>query len=344
MPRRATVCAVLLTQLTESGVSFSLMAMQRNSRCSRRCRIEAVVLPPSASEHVSGPQTPEQNDVDEFEMNRGHAMDVLRADFQRFWEVPLDWGIYVPAVEIIDPSGFQLKGLTAYKVALGAIRIFASVACDNVQMMRNVFRYDAPRRVLESQWYSKWHLKGSTEPTYVSGVSHFFFDEKANVEKHLITQFLVNGKEVTNIGASIVQGLKNYVVAGAGCPRTNGGGLEISVSGPLLESGGVLEIGDGPLTTVLDATTDEAKPTVRPQQEKEPRAEATETKQKGGFMAKCEFMWDCEYPLECCDFVIGKACCGGGEGIPAFLRGFGDQQDTSPVPIPIPVPVGPPQP
>merc|ERR1712147_526137 len=43
----------------------------------------------------------------------------------------------------------------------------------------------------------------------------------------------------------------------------------------------------------------------------------------------CENMWDCDSPMQCCDFVLFKMCCNGGVGIPAFQPAL--------VPIPIPV-------
>jgi len=46
----------------------------------------------------------------------------------------------------------------------------------------------------------------------------------------------------------------------------------------------------------------------------------------------CENMWDCESPMQCCDFLFVKICCNGGIGTPVW-----QPQQGRLVPIPIPV-------
>merc|ERR1719453_697525 len=46
------------------------------------------------------------------------------------------------------------------------------------------------------------------------------------------------------------------------------------------------------------------------------------------WMRQCEYSWDCDHPMECCEFVGASFCCAGGIGIPSF----------SPQPVPIPIP------
>jgi len=279
-----------------------------------------------------------------FELNKGRAIDTLKADFHSFWEQPLSWDIYTSDVEIIDPSGFQLRGVTSYKAALAAIRTFRNLACDDVDLTRLVFAYDSPRKVIEAKFHTKWHLKGFQEPTYISGVSHFFLDDDGLVEKHLITRFLVDGRGL-GVRASLAEGFRNVVGASA-CPQCgNFKRSDFSLKGAddddsfrtpldpsLLEkksssNNGVAVVPYAP-PVIFQTASEVNKP------EKKAKKVA-EKKEKGGFMSKCEYMWDCEYPLECCDLIVGKACCGGGEGIPAFLRGL----PQSPKPVPIPVPV-----
>jgi hypothetical protein len=40
-------------------------------------------------------------------------------------------------------------------------------------------------------------------------------------------------------------------------------------------------------------------------------------------MKRCEFIWDCEYTMNCCDFVLFKICC--------------DEPSRGLIPIPIPL-------
>lgn len=47
--------------------------------------------------------------------------------------------------------------------------------------------------------------------------------------------------------------------------------------------------------------------------------EPPESEDKGGFGSRCEYIWDCERPLQCCDLLVAKMCCGGDLGVPAFM-------------------------
>jgi len=357
---RAVACVVAVLTTRQCGDSFVLMTTTRTTtrsrghlmKMSRRLHRVSVVRPekkmtvPSESPLQRGVPPKNDDSNSEFELNKGRACDALRSDFETFWERPLEWSIYRNDVEVIDPSGFQIKGVTAYKAALFGLRLFKSVATDHVEMLRLRLRYDHPARVIEAQWYSKWHVKAFKD-AYVSGVSHFFLDDQGYVTKHLITSFLVNGREIPSFAEGLTLGLKSYVVAG--CPQSSSTRVDdhvfVGASSPT----------EDPVPAALAAPADVAPADVLYAAAdggalggsgggKDPEKGAdtkrrTKPKEKGGFMAKCEFVWDCEFPLECCDFVVGKACCGGGEGIPAFLRGIGGHQ--SPAPLPIPVPVDP---
>jgi hypothetical protein len=56
-----------------------------------------------------------------------------------------------------------------------------------------------------------------------------------------------------------------------------------------------------------------------------------ETNNLGKLIDTCQYVWDCESPLDCCDFVLFKTCCN--TGLP-----------INPEPIPIPIPVEPKKP
>ena len=87
---------------------------------------------------------------------------------------------------------------------------------------------------------------------------------------------------------------------------------------------------------LMSASDGEASAEEPPKKTKAPRSK--EKKQKRKLLpGQCEGMWDCDSPMECCDFVMFKMCCRGGVGIPAFL-----EPQPSLVPIPIPVERGPP--
>ena len=45
----------------------------------------------------------------------------------------------------------------------------------------------------------------------------------------------------------------------------------------------------------------------------------------------CEYIWDCESPMNCCDFIFTKVCCADGYKDPTYIPEL--------VPIPIPIPI-----
>ena len=47
----------------------------------------------------------------------------------------------------------------------------------------------------------------------------------------------------------------------------------------------------------------------------------------------CEYIWDCEAPMDCCDFILFKTCCSNGLKIPNLLP---NEPELIPIPIPIP--------
>ena len=50
-------------------------------------------------------------------------------------------------------------------------------------------------------------------------------------------------------------------------------------------------------------------------------------------LSNCENIWDCESPMDCCDFIALKMCCNGKLGIP--IPGT-EPPELIPIPIPIP--------
>jgi hypothetical protein len=63
------------------------------------------------------------------------------------------------------------------------------------------------------------------------------------------------------------------------------------------------------------------------------------TPRKKGFkapawMRQCEYAWDCDAPMECCEFAGASFCCRGGIGVPSFVP----QPQLIPIPVPVPSP------
>ncbi|KAJ1457982.1 hypothetical protein M885DRAFT_514526 [Pelagophyceae sp. CCMP2097] len=272
-----------------------------------------------------GPRSP-----NEFELNLGRCIDVLRSDFPEFYNRELDWSIYTRGIEVRDPSGVQVKGLDNYKNVFSTIRFFKRVMVDKVDLTYRL-RYDWGAKRIVVQWYSRWYAMGSRVAASVDGVSYFLLDDEGFIERHEIDRVMVNGQALEppyGLGAWLRGAQRGNPVAAHAAmlvPK-----LFPDVAFVAVDQAPALHFtagADAPRGTALQAASDKEKSPVKvrkARKEKNPIARALDT---------CENIWDCDSPMQCCDFVVLKMCCNGKIGIPAFMP------MPKPVPIPIPIPV-----
>uniref|UniRef100_A0A7S3JV21 Uncharacterized protein n=1 Tax=Aureoumbra lagunensis TaxID=44058 RepID=A0A7S3JV21_9STRA len=285
--------------------------------------------------------------MDEFDLNKGRCIDVLREDYAVFFDRDLRYEIYTKGLRIVDPSGVEIWGLAAYRQFFAAVRLFRKMACDDVSMMRLNTQYDANRQQIILQWYSKWNVKGAKEPAYVSAVSTFHLNNNGHVHKHVVDRIMFNGKQMGTPVDALYGLRRNFVRSPVACPGCSDFDFLKSIH---QNSQYTLSLKPTYANTVQLLQANEEDNDAPPgssggavvaedtSKKNKPKSTGTQSKprQKGGLLAKCEYMWDCEAPLNCCDFIAVKVCCGGGQGIPAFL-----QPPAQPRAIPIPVPVDP---
>jgi len=278
-----------------------------------------VDLPASIS--PDGRKTPS-----EFELNLGAAIDALRADVPAFADRELQWDIYTPNVQLADPTGIQTRGLQGYKQFFGLIRMFRRVMIEHVDVTFKL-RYDWSGKKIVVTWYSAWTARGSRSPAHVDAVSYFHLDDQGKVFKHEVDRVQVGGRPLSPPYSVGWLAFREYVLAGL----DGGGGRPIpsffraeaaaAFDALALEGGAV----SASATSDDAAAADDAPPP----SPKKPRA-AEKKKRRKLRPGACENMWDCDSPMECCDFVMFKMCCRGGVGIPAFMQ---------PALVPIPIPV-----
>ncbi|CAH0377714.1 unnamed protein product [Pelagomonas calceolata] len=298
-------------------------------------------LPESEKITLETPLEAGRRGPSEFELNLGRAIDALRSDVPAFADRELSWDIYADNVQLADPSGVQTRGLQNYKQFFGVIRMFRRVMIDKVDITFKL-RYDWSKKIIKVTWYSKWYARGSSKAAYVDATSAFHLDEQGKIFKHVVDRVQVGGRPLSPPYSVGWLAFREYVLAGLDGPRpaaVPSFGFEASDIGQdalvlmsaMSASSDVAQ--DAPLVMSASDGESEAPP---PSKKKAPRNK--EKKQKRKLLpGQCEGMWDCDSPMECCDFVMFKMCCRGGLGIPAFL-------EPAPVLVPIPVPVerGPP--
>jgi len=296
-------------------------------------------LPESEKITLETPLEAGRRGPSEFELNLGRAIDALRSDVPAFADRELSWDIYSDNVQLADPSGVQTRGLQNYKQFFGVIRMFRRVMIDKVDITFKL-RYDWSSKIIKVTWYSKWYARGSSKAAYVDATSSFHLDDQGKVFKHVVDRVQVGGRPLSPPYSVGWLAFREYVLAGLDGPRpaaVPSFGFEASdigqdalvVMSAMSASSDVAQ--DAPVVMSASDGESEAPPPKK-------KASRKEKKQKRKLLpGQCEGMWDCDSPMECCDFVMFKMCCRGGLGIPAFL-------EPAPVLVPIPVPVerGPP--
>jgi len=281
-------------------------------------------LPESEKITLETPLEAGRRGPSDFELNLGRAIDALRSDVPAFADRELSWDIYADNVQLADPSGVQTRGLQNYKQFFGVIRMFRRVMIDKVDITFKL-RYDWSSKIIKVTWYSKWYARGSSKAAYVDATSAFHLDENGKVFKHVVDRVQVGGRPLSPPYSVGWLAFREYVLAGLDGPR------------PAAVPSFGFESSETAADALVVMSASDGESEAPPPKKTKPRA-AKEKKQKRKLLpGQCEGMWDCDSPMECCDFVMFKMCCRGGVGIPAFL-----EPQPSLVPIPIPVERGPP--
>lgn len=268
----------------------------------------------------------------EFELNLGKCIDALKSDVPEFFDRELDWSVYTADVQLADPTGVQTRGLTSYKQFFSMIRLFRRVMIDRAEVTYRL-RYDWSGKRIIVTWYSSWTARGSRTPAHVDAVSYFHLTESGVIYKHEVDRVQINGQQMNPPYSVGWLAFRQYVLAGldgaAAAPAASF--LERQQLAQALE---VLYSGDAAVVAEPSATDKEnAKKRARNLRKPTPKSKL--------LPGTCENMWDCDSPMQCCDFVMFKMCCNGGFGIPAF------QPEMIPIPIPVerdPYPNQPPAP
>ena len=278
-------------------------------------------LPESEKITLETPLEAGRRGPSDFELNLGRAIDALRSDVPAFADRELSWDIYADNVQLADPSGVQTRGLQNYKQFFGVIRMFRRVMIDKVDITFKL-RYDWSSKIIKVTWYSKWYARGSSKAAYVDATSSFHLDDQGKIFKHVVDRVQVGGRPLSPPYSVGWLAFREYVLAGLDVPSP-------------VPSFGFEASQDAQDALVLMSASDGESSEEPPKKTKAP---SKQKKQKRKLLpGQCEGMWDCDSPMECCDFVMFKMCCRGGVGIPAFL-----EPQPSLVPIPIPVERGPP--
>ena len=85
----------------------------------------------------------------EFEINLGRAVDTLKRDYPKLLTNDPSWNIYHSDLEVIDPTGVSLHGLSNYKRAFSFIHaVVYMFYCEEKSGLTFRSTYDWARKVI----------------------------------------------------------------------------------------------------------------------------------------------------------------------------------------------------
>lgn len=312
-----------------------------------------IVAPPRTAPKQSGASDPLDSPSSwkppkmpsEYELNLGRAIDTLRHDYPRFFSHKPDLSIFHRSVELSDPSGKRLQGVSSYERVFDMLRFLRRTTMSEAEVTYRLVYHDGSIRV---RWCAKMNLRdpalGLTQLNVIDGVSVYDLDVKGKIRAHRIENIVMSGQDFAQ-----------PISLGVLWPTTRLATPELAI--PFFRT---LD------TALLDATPQTPRrPQVPNPRASPPQASAvsgetpmqkaarereedaakarqleelrTPKKKKAGWFdfggpQQCETSYDCDEPMVCCDLIVASVCCNGGIMIPTG----GDpalQRQAIPIPV-----------
>jgi len=138
----------------------------------------------------------------EFEINLGRAMDTLRNDYPKLLTNDPSWNIYHTDLEVIDPTGVSLHGLSNYKRAFSFIHaVVYMFYCEEKSGLTFRSTYDWARKAIRVSWnvelVPKMIMGGTRNTLHVDGISEYYLDRTTGlITEHKVSHLLINDQAV----------------------------------------------------------------------------------------------------------------------------------------------------
>lgn len=134
----------------------------------------------------------------EYQMNLGRALDVIRKDYPDLLLKAPDYSIYHDDIEVVDPSGMTLHGLSNYKMSFQFVHsIVKFFYCTEHSGLTFRLFYDFARDTIRVSWHATLAPKqlygGIDNKLHVDGASVYKLDVQSGlVKSHHIENLLIN--------------------------------------------------------------------------------------------------------------------------------------------------------
>mmetsp|Transcript_30807 Transcript_30807/g.47202 ORF Transcript_30807/g.47202 Transcript_30807/m.47202 type:complete len:268 (+) Transcript_30807:103-906(+) len=152
---------------------------------------KSTTLPP-VIQHIA-------NEVSEFELNLGKAMDTIRKDYPNLLKESPDYSIYSKDIVVEDPSGVRLTGLSNYKRSFAFAQTMIKVLfVPEASGLQFRMVYDFARSAIRVSWHVELVPKYNLgRPIYVDGISLYTLDRASGlVARHKVDHLIVNSRAV----------------------------------------------------------------------------------------------------------------------------------------------------
>lgn len=139
----------------------------------------------------------------EFEINLGRAVDTLKRDYPKLLSNDPSWNIYHTDLEVIDPTGVSLHGLSNYKRAFSFIHaVVYMFYCEEKSCLTFRSTYDWARKSIRISWnvelVPKMLMGGTRNTLHVDGISEYYLDRASGlITEHKVSHLLINDQPVT---------------------------------------------------------------------------------------------------------------------------------------------------
>lgn len=143
-----------------------------------------------------------QGNEEEFELRVGRALDVLRSDYPDILTKQPDFDIYSNDIEVVDPSGVKVHGLSAYKNSFRILHALVRfIYCPSRSSLTFRMCFDKARQNIRIHWNAEVIPReifgGSRTTLHVDGISVYEISRMTGeIVQHRIEHLLMNNMPI----------------------------------------------------------------------------------------------------------------------------------------------------
>ena len=138
-----------------------------------------------------------------YTLNLGRAIDMLRNDYPKVFTEKPDFSIFRKDIELHDPSGKRLTGLSQYEKVFDMLRFLRRTTMQDAQVTYRLVVADERIRV---RWTAKLWMRdpalgitttpnGDRAVVHLDGVSNYDLDSEGKIRKHTIENIILRGAD-----------------------------------------------------------------------------------------------------------------------------------------------------